>query len=175
MKWFGEQPTSSNEEKVPVPVGACCAWCEEKFVANESGVVIPHVDDNTVQNLPYHSECSLRFIVGSLGHVLGECQCFGGDMDDPPNMTKRESAKAAIKAFKKLNQQKAIKNATEEFGIDENKLYVVRLYDGMDYEWVDVSVPDTYDNALKLWNEKTENGKKNVKYDDIDYYKIFPL
>ena len=52
--------------------------------------------------------------------------------------------------------------------------YIVRLYDGFDYEWIDVSEPVTYREAERLWNEKTDNGTKKTKYDDIDYYKIFP-
>jgi hypothetical protein len=52
--------------------------------------------------------------------------------------------------------------------------FIVRLYDGFDNEWMDVSEPVTYKEAEKIWNEKTNNGKKNAKYSDIDYYSIFP-
>ena len=57
---------------------------------------------------------------------------------------------------------------------EEEKLYIVRLYDGFDNEWMDVSKPVTYKEAEDIWGEKTENGTKETKFDDIDYYKIFP-
>lgn len=54
-----------------------------------------------------------------------------------------------------------------------NGKFVVRLYDGFDNEWMDVSKPVDYEEALKIWNEKTEGGTKKIKFDDIDYYAIY--
>lgn len=54
------------------------------------------------------------------------------------------------------------------------ELFIVRLYDGFDNEWIDVSKPVTYLEAEKILAEKTNNGKKNTTFNDIDYYKIFP-
>ena len=56
----------------------------------------------------------------------------------------------------------------------KEELYVVRLYDGFDNEWMDVSEPVSRKEAEKILNEKTEDGTKNTKFDDIDYYAIFP-
>jgi len=53
-------------------------------------------------------------------------------------------------------------------------LYVVRLYDGFDYCWMDVSKALSWDEAEAVWKEKTESGSKNTCYGDIDYYDIFP-
>lgn len=53
-------------------------------------------------------------------------------------------------------------------------LYVVRFYDGMDNVWMNVSCRVTKEEATRLWNEKTDNGKRNTKFADIDYYAIFP-
>lgn len=53
-------------------------------------------------------------------------------------------------------------------------MYVVRFYDGFDNVWMNVSEPVTEEEANRIWNEKTDNGKKNTTYSDIDYYKIFP-
>lgn len=55
-----------------------------------------------------------------------------------------------------------------------DKLYIVRLYDGFDGLWVNVSEPVSKGEADKILNKKTDNGTKNTSYDDIDYYKIFP-
>ena len=52
--------------------------------------------------------------------------------------------------------------------------HIIRLYDGFDNEWIDVSKPVSYEEAQKIWNEKTDNGTKKTTFDDIDYYKIFP-
>lgn len=56
----------------------------------------------------------------------------------------------------------------------DEKLYVVRLYDGFDRLWMDVSDPVSYDEAERIWNEKTDDGTKMTSYDDIDYYRVFP-
>ena len=51
--------------------------------------------------------------------------------------------------------------------------YVVRLYDGFDNLWIDVSKPVTLNEAEEIWNQKTDNGTKKTDFQDIDYYKIF--
>ena len=52
--------------------------------------------------------------------------------------------------------------------------YIVRLYDGFDNEWIDVSEPVSKTEAEKILAEKTGNGTKNTCFNDIDYYSIFP-
>lgn len=54
------------------------------------------------------------------------------------------------------------------------QLFIVRLYDGMDNQWIDVSAAVSQDEARKIWLEKTENGTKRISFDEIDYYKVFP-
>ena len=59
-------------------------------------------------------------------------------------------------------------------------LYIVRLWDGFDNEWMDVSEPLPKDEAEKLAGDKNEArsgsaaGKREGSYNDIDYYKAFP-
>jgi len=53
-------------------------------------------------------------------------------------------------------------------------LYIVRHYDGFDNDWMDVSKPIPWEEALTVWTQKTEGGTKNTRYADIDYYSIFP-
>ena len=56
-----------------------------------------------------------------------------------------------------------------------DKLFVVRLYDGFDNEWFDVTdKPVTRLEATKILAEKTNNGTEKTSFDDIDYYDIFP-
>src|SRR5271169_1111893 len=52
--------------------------------------------------------------------------------------------------------------------------FIVRLYDGMDNQWIDVSDSLPYDEANKIWLDKTANGTRQISFDEIDYYNIFP-
>lgn len=56
----------------------------------------------------------------------------------------------------------------------ETGLYIVRLYDGFDNCWTDVTKAISWDEAVTVWNENTENGTKGTHYRDIDYFDIFP-
>lgn len=53
-------------------------------------------------------------------------------------------------------------------------LFIVRLWDGMDGTWMDVSDAVSAEEANAIWNEKTSQGTKHARYQDIDYYRIFP-
>jgi len=57
--------------------------------------------------------------------------------------------------------------------MDREGLYVVRLYDGFDNIWIDVSDEVSYEEAEEIWNEKTNDGTEKTSFDDIDYYDIF--
>jgi hypothetical protein len=54
-----------------------------------------------------------------------------------------------------------------------NQLYVLRFYDMFD-GWIDVSGPLPKAEADELWDEKTSNGTRRTKFEDGDYYKVFP-
>ena len=56
----------------------------------------------------------------------------------------------------------------------EKELYTVRLYDGFDNKWMDISKEISYEEAKKIWDEKTKNGTANTDFEDRDYYSIFP-
>lgn len=53
-------------------------------------------------------------------------------------------------------------------------LFVVRLYDGGEHGWLDVSKPVERVEAERIWNEMTEGGTRNTQYRHGDYYDIFP-
>lgn len=59
-------------------------------------------------------------------------------------------------------------------------LYIVRLWDGFDGEWMDVSEPLPKEEAEKLAGDKNEarsgsaTGKRDGSYSDVDYYRAFP-
>ena len=54
-----------------------------------------------------------------------------------------------------------------------NGTFIVRLYDGFDNEWIDVSKPLSYEEALEIWSKKTNGGTEKTTYNNIDYYAIF--
>lgn len=66
-----------------------CGWCDEPLLPHEERAPFG----------PEHYECSLRSIIGSLGHQRGLCSCYGGTEEDPPGMTRRQAAAAAANYF----------------------------------------------------------------------------
>lgn len=44
------------------------------------------------------------------------------------------------------------------------------MFDG----WMDITEPLSEADAKAVWNDRTNHGTRNTKYDDGDYYKIFP-
>lgn len=61
-----------------------------------------------------------------------------------------------------------------------DRLYVVRLWDGFDGLWMDVSKPLPQAEAEALAGDKNEArigtgaGNRDGHYHEIDYYKAFP-
>lgn len=51
--------------------------------------------------------------------------------------------------------------------------FIVRMWDMFD-GWADITGPLTQAEADVVWNEKTNNGTRNTKYADGDYYAIYP-
>lgn len=48
----------------------------------------------------WHWECVLRTVVGGVNHLLGRCRCYHGtEPADPPEMTRREAARAACREY----------------------------------------------------------------------------
>jgi hypothetical protein len=99
MNWFGKPggaPYERDCPHVPTPVGQACAWCDEPIAADDDGVLIPHVSAEKTVPRPMHYECQLRSILGGVNHLRGRCTCCGGsEPPDPPELTRREAAKAA--------------------------------------------------------------------------------
>jgi hypothetical protein len=102
--WFGTDwgaPVCQSTPRVAVPVGAPCLWCTEPIAAEDSGIGMPMMESEgnvlvAVQAFE-HVECFIRQIIGSVGHQLKVCSCFGGnDACEPEGMSTRESARAAF-------------------------------------------------------------------------------
>ncbi len=62
-------------------------------------------EQSPIKGSDMHRECGMRCIIGSVGHLKGRCSCYGGMESDPPEMTLREAAKAAIALWQKIQNQ----------------------------------------------------------------------
>lgn len=104
MKWFGEAFGAPYEEDTPhtlTPVGTPCARCGEAIEVHDSGVTVVHCGgDGAVDERPLHYECHLRGIIGGANHLMRRCTCCGGtEPPDPPELTKRQAARAAVSTW----------------------------------------------------------------------------
>jgi hypothetical protein len=91
--WFGTDwgaPVCQVTPQVDVPIGRPCLWCEELIAPDDSGW-------GQCAHGPWmHVECFTRQVLGSVGHQLGLCACFGGDYEgEPETMSTRDAARAA--------------------------------------------------------------------------------
>jgi hypothetical protein len=103
--WFGADdraPACKSLGKVKPPVGEICPHCGEAIAADDSGYVMPMIERAEVGSDAYvarmrawHWACHRRAVVGSLGHQRGRCSCHGGSDEDPPDLSRREAARAA--------------------------------------------------------------------------------
>lgn len=97
MKYFGESWGSDlcqESEQVPVPVGERCGRCKEQFIEGDQGVI-------DCSGFTEHLNCFLRGIIGSVAHIQKQCNCYipGSTCGDPPEMTKRQAADAAVRLY----------------------------------------------------------------------------
>jgi hypothetical protein len=75
-----------------------CAHCDEEITGRPE--MIPHIDGDGLTERYYHRACRQRLIIGGLNHLLGRCTCCGGaEPPDPPEMTRRQAAIAAVNAW----------------------------------------------------------------------------
>lgn len=104
MRVFGPIPWSPDlGPPVATPVGELCLHCGEPIAIEDSGVIMPFLDSTGPRQAAEHRECLLRQVFGSVGHQRGLCSCNGGPgtMDDPPGMTNREAARAAVEEWER--------------------------------------------------------------------------
>jgi hypothetical protein len=52
-------------------------------------------------------------------------------------------------------------------------LFIVRLFDMFD-GWIDISPAVPKAEADRIWNQRTQNGTRNIRYEEGDYYAIYP-
>lgn len=85
-------------EQVETPVGQICMWCDEAIIDGDQGTFIAvwtEARPGAFAYRPQHRECSLRSVLGSIGHLTKTCSCYKtGDevFEDPPGLSRREAA-----------------------------------------------------------------------------------
>lgn len=88
--FFGEPwPSGVCDEgtQVPTPVGETCELCSEPIEENDQGTFIGALrgeEGNLVGILaPVHRECSLRSVIGGIGHLQNHMRwCIGANDPD---------------------------------------------------------------------------------------------
>lgn len=87
-----------NEQEIEAALCARCMYCDEPILPTDIARRLRCINaDGVISESHTHRECVIRSVVGSVGHQLKMCRCYGGDAEDPPGMTKREAAIAAVK------------------------------------------------------------------------------
>lgn len=77
-----------------------CSYCEEEII---TGDAVEYLNGGQVA---LHKNCEMRAIIGSVAHVEHRCSCFvpGSTESDPPGMTRREAANAAVKLWQEQQE-----------------------------------------------------------------------
>lgn len=68
-----------------------CPWCEEEVTPGDD-------QQRMAAGAAWHMECFVRSVLGSVAHQRRRCGCYipGSTENDPPGMTLREAARAAV-------------------------------------------------------------------------------
>ena len=112
VPYFGpEFMRKDYEVQIETPVGDLCLDCEEPIEEGDVGTLMNCAERAptgafVIFRRPIHYECSMRQIIGSVGHLMGTCSCCGGSEMDPPGMTRREAAKEALRIWQARQARK---------------------------------------------------------------------
>lgn len=86
---FGEwdAPVTDGDDVmwVDVPVELACMYCDQRFVAGDNGAVMPN-------GFAQHRECSLRGVMGGIGHLVDHERYCRGEHGTDAGLTYRQSA-----------------------------------------------------------------------------------
>ena len=107
IDYFGPANTRKEGERlVETPIGKPCMLCEEGVLAGDMGTI------NGLGQI-MHYECQMRLVVGSVGHLMARCSCYGGTEEDPPGTSRRVAAKAATALWER--QQELQREINEKY------------------------------------------------------------
>lgn len=94
-KYFGPD-WHPHFDSVPIPIGEECTWCGEPIREDDQGFI------TAGSPRMFHEVCFLRQIIGSVGHIRKRCNCYGRCEGDPPGMTLRQAARAAVSLYNSI-------------------------------------------------------------------------
>jgi len=87
-------------------LGLLCFRCDEPFAPSEWGIISYYVPEaGACASIARHRECEMRGVIGSVGHQLRQCSCYGGDREDPPELSIRDAARAAVALWEERDAQ----------------------------------------------------------------------
>lgn len=96
--YFGPpQGRKEFERQVATPVGVQCLLCREPIGEGDIGTI--DSDGRAI-----HHACQMRAVLGSVGHQLKRCHCYGGNEEDPPGMSRYQAAQAALALWEATQQ-----------------------------------------------------------------------
>lgn len=77
-----------------------CPHCDEAIDG-----VPRYVPDAAGARMAWHDACFRRLVIGGLNHLRGDCSCCGGsEPPDPPELSRRQAALAAVAYFESRRQ-----------------------------------------------------------------------
>jgi ribosomal protein L37E len=81
-----------------------CLYCQEP------------VDDDELEHMRMHKACMFRSVAGSVAHIERRCGCYvpGSAEGDPPGMTLRQAAEAAVDTWRRKQLTKLRKTEAYE-------------------------------------------------------------
>lgn len=87
IRAFGtwDAPITDGAEWVPVPLGLFCMYCREAFREGDSGSIME-------TGYAQHRECSLRGVMGGVGHQVDHARYCRGELGTDAGLTYRQSA-----------------------------------------------------------------------------------
>ena len=106
MDYFGKPWPSDicdTGQQRPTPVGQECAHCAVPIEEEDRGTFMPCITREGAQLLPWHRECSMRSVVGSVAHLEGRCSCCGG-VNEPGPQTPQELRTEALEVWHRITR-----------------------------------------------------------------------
>jgi hypothetical protein len=87
VRAFGvwDAPMTDDAEWIDAPVGAVCMFCQEAIADGDNGAVMP-------TGLVQHRECSLRGVMGGIGHHVDHARYCHGELGPDAGLSYRQSA-----------------------------------------------------------------------------------
>lgn len=87
VRAFGEwdAPATDGAEWIPVPTDRSCVYCGEQFREGDGGAIMEWGGAQ-------HKECSLRAVMGGIGHHVNHARYCKGELGPDGGLTYRQSA-----------------------------------------------------------------------------------